>query len=252
MDGSPRQIVAFGGGGFSMEKDNTLLDDYVVGLVASERPRVCFLPTASGDADHYIVRFYRAFDASRFEPSHVSLFRRDRGAPDIHEHILSSDIVYVGGGSVVSALGAWRAHDLDQTLRLAWERGVVMCGASAGSLCWFRSALSAFHGLPQLVEGLGLLPYSNCVHFDCERDREGAFRQHLLDGMCAGFAAEDGTALHFVGERLAAVVTSRPHARAFRMRRTEAGRIERRALPASYLGATAAPDVGAAVVQIAA
>jgi dipeptidase E len=235
--GDVRQIVAFGGGGFSMERGNTLLDDYVLGLAGRERPRVCFLPTASGDADHYIVRFYRAFDSARCEPSHISLFRRDGGAPDIHAHVLASDLVYVGGGSVVSLLGTWRAHGLDRTLRLAWERGTVMCGVSAGSLCWFASALSAFHGAPQPVEGLGLLPYSNCVHFDCERDREDAFRRHLLDGMCAGYAAEDGAALHFAGERLAGVVTSRPRARAFRMRRTEAGRIERRALPTRYLGA---------------
>ena len=234
-----RQIVAFGGGGFSMERDNTLLDDYVLGLVDAERPRVCFLPTASGDADHYIVRFYRAFDSSRCDASHVSLFRRDSGAPDIHQHILSSDIVYVGGGSVISLLGAWRAHGLDTTLRLAWEQGTVMCGVSAGSLCWFASCVSAFHGRPQRVEGLGLLPHSNCVHFDCERERDGAFREHLLDGMCAGYAAEDGAALHFRGKRLESVITSRPKARAFRMRRTEAGRIERRALPATYLGAPA-------------
>jgi dipeptidase E len=232
-----RQIVAFGGGGFSMERDNTLLDDYVLGLVDRDRPRICFLPTASGDADHYIVRFYRAFPATRCEPSHVSLFRRDGGAADMHEHVLGSDIVYVGGGSVISMLGTWRAHGLDATLRAAWERGTVMCGVSAGSLCWFASALSAFSGEPRVVRGLGLLPYSNCVHFDCERDREDAFRRRLLDGMCAGYAAEDGAALHFSGERLAGVVTSRPSARAFRMRRTDAGRIERRALPSQYLGA---------------
>jgi peptidase E len=232
-----RQIVAFGGGGFSMERDNTLLDDYVLRLARKPRPRVCFLPTASGDADHYIVRFYRAFDAGRCEPSHVSLFRRDGGAADVHDHILASDLVYVGGGSVVSLLGTWRAHGIDVTLRRAWERGTVMCGVSAGSLCWFTSALSAFHGRPQVVDGLGLLPYSNCVHFDCEREREGAFRRQLLAGMCAGYAAEDGSALHFVGERLAGVVTSRPQARAFRMRRTAGGRVERRALPSRYLGA---------------
>ena len=233
--GGERQIVAYGGGGFSMERDNTLLDDYVTGLVKRERPRVCFLPTASGDADHYIVRFYRAFDAARFEPSHVSLFRRDGGASDIHAQILSSDIVYVGGGSVRSMLGAWRAHGLDTTLRLAWESGVVMCGCSAGSLCWFRSAVSAFHGQPVAVEGLGLLPWSNCVHFDCEREREGEYRRQLEEGMCAGYAAEDGAALHFVGERLAAVVTSRPDAKAYRMRRTGSGRVERRALPSRHL-----------------
>jgi peptidase E len=79
MSARAPQIVAFGGGGFSMEAGNPLLDDYVLSLTAAERPRVCFLPTASGDADHYVVRFYRAFCASRCEPSHVSLFRRATG-----------------------------------------------------------------------------------------------------------------------------------------------------------------------------
>src|SRR6476619_2164891 len=166
MEFARRQIVAFGGGGFSMEAGNPLLDAYVLGLVGKERPRVCFVPTASGDADHYIVRFYRAFPGSRFEPSHISLFRRDEGAADIHSHLLESDLVYVGGGNVVSMLGAWRAHGLDTVLRRAWRQGVVLCGPSAGSLCWFEQALSAFHGAPRPVRGLGLLPYSNCVHYD--------------------------------------------------------------------------------------
>ena len=80
VEGDRRQIVAFGGGGFSMEGGNPLLDDYVAALTGAVRPRVCFLPTASGDADHYIVRFYRAFGADRFEASHISLFRREQGA----------------------------------------------------------------------------------------------------------------------------------------------------------------------------
>ncbi len=91
----PRQIVAFGGGGFSMEAGNPLLDDYVLGLAAAtggERPKVCFLPTASGDADHYVVRFYRHFAASRCEPSHLSLFRRDCGTDDLRAHLLAQDL----------------------------------------------------------------------------------------------------------------------------------------------------------------
>src|SRR5687768_1746842 len=96
-----QQIVAFGGGGFSMEAGNPLLDDYVLGLAAAPRPKVCFVPTASGDADHYVVRFYRAFPAERCEPSHVSLFRRDRGAPDPAEQLLDQDVIYVGGGNVI-------------------------------------------------------------------------------------------------------------------------------------------------------
>jgi dipeptidase E len=235
--GERRQIVAFGGGGFSMERGNPLLDDYVLSLAGRERPRVCFLPTASGDADHYIVRFYRAFDSARCEPSHVSLFRRDE-SEDVHRALLESDVVYVGGGSVISMLGAWRAHGLDATLRLAWERGVVMCGLSAGSLCWFAEAVSAFHGRPRAIEGLGLLPWSNCVHFDAEPERHGAYCEMLAAGMAEGYAAEDGAALHFVGERLARVVSSQPGARAYRMRWT-GDRVDRLPLATDYLGAPA-------------
>ena len=124
MKTAPRQIVAFGGGGFSMESGNPLLDDYVLGLTEAERPRVCFLPSASGDADHYIVRFYRAFSAHRCEASHISLFRREQGPEDLRRHLLSQDLIYVGGGSVVSLLGVWRAHGIDVILREAWEAGV--------------------------------------------------------------------------------------------------------------------------------
>ena len=158
MEKRLRQVVAFGGGGFSMESGNPLLDDYVLGLSGAERPKVCFMPSASGDADHYIVRFYRAFPAERCEASHISLFRREQGPDDLREHLLSQDLIYVGGGSVVSLLGVWRAHGIDSILREAWERGVVLCGLSAGSLCWFAEAVSGFHGAPQRVEGLGLLP----------------------------------------------------------------------------------------------
>src|SRR5204862_550280 len=107
------QIVALGGGGFSMERGGGALDDYVLSLTGAARPRVCFLPTASGDADHYVVRFYRRFSAS-CDASHVSLFRRDQGTggveDDLATHLLAQDLIYVGGGNVVSMLGAWAAH----------------------------------------------------------------------------------------------------------------------------------------------
>ena len=133
---------------------------------------------------------------------------------------------------------------LDAVLRRAWEAGVVLCGGSAGSLCWFAEGVTAFHGEPRPYEGLGLLPSSNCVHYDAEPQRDGAYRRLLLDGMRPGFAAEDGSALHFVGTRLARVVASRAGARAYRMR-AAGGRVERRALMADYLGAHA-PVVAAA------
>jgi peptidase E len=217
MENPLRQIVAFGGGGFSMESGNPLLDDYVLGLCRSERPRVCFMPSASGDADHYIVRFYRAFPADRCDATHVSLFRREQGPADLRAHLLSQDLIYVGGGSVISLLGVWRAHGIDAILREAWEAGVVLCGLSAGSLCWFAEAVTGFHGAPRRVGGMGLLPFSNCVHFEPRSVRRLAYHGFLRDGMPAGYAAEDGAALHFVGPELRRVVASRPHARGYRL-----------------------------------
>lgn len=228
-----------------MEQGNHLLDDYVLSLTGTVRPRVCFLPTASGDADHYVVRFYRRFSAG-CEASHVSLFRRDQGGSgvesDLQTHLLAQDLIYVGGGNVVSMLGVWRAHGLDDTLRRAWKQGVVLCGPSAGSLCWFAEALSAFHGAPQRVQGLGMLPYSNCVHYDAEPTRRADYRRFVGDGMRPGFAADDGVALHFQGTDLARVVSSRPQGRAFRVHPVD-GEIVESSLQVQYLGAAGSAPV---------
>jgi dipeptidase E len=235
MQRALRQIVAFGGGGFSMESGNPLLDDYVLGLSAARRPKVCFLPSASGDADHYVVRFYRAFPADRCEASHISLFRREQGPGDVREHLLEQDLIYVGGGSVVSMLGVWRAHGLDAILAEAWERGVILCGLSAGSLCWFAEAVTGFHGEPQRVVGLGLLPFSNCVHYEPGSSRRRAYHDLIGAGMRPGYAAEDGAALHFVGTELHRVVASRPAARGYRLDAVGDRVVEMR-IATAYLG----------------
>jgi len=247
----PPQIVAFGGGGFSMEWGNTLLDDHVLSLTGVERPRVCFLPTASGDADHYIVRFYRAFPSSRCEPSHISLFRRETGVGDPRAHLLAQDLVYVGGGSLVSLLGTWRAHGIDEALRDAWQAGVVLCGGSAGSLCWFAGSLSAFHeGPTRCIEALGFLPWSNAVHYEEEAGRRAAFHDAVLAGLPPGYGVGDGAALHFVGVELSEVVSSRPGARAVYVSAAGKRRVGERELPVRYLGAAevgAAPAVSGAI-----
>ena len=238
MPARPPQIVAFGGGGFSMEWGNTLLDDHVLSLTGVERPRVCFLPTASGDADHYVVRFYRAFAAPRCDPSHISLFRRETGVGDPRAHLLSQDLIYVGGGSLVSLLGTWRAHGFDAVLREAWRAGVVLCGGSAGSLCWFAQTVSAFHeGPPARIEGLALLPWSNAVHYDEESGRREAFLEAVADGFPPGFGVGDGAALHFVGTDLAKVVSSRSSARAVYVAPDGLGGVSERSLPVRHLGA---------------
>lgn len=225
-----------------MEWGNTLLDDHVLSLTGVHRPRVCFLPTASGDADHYAVRFYRAFPASRCGPSHISLFRRETGVGDPRAHLLEQDLVYVGGGSLISLIGTWRAHGLDAVLTEAWRRGVVLCGGSAGSLCWFADALFGFHeGPSRRLRGLGLLPWSDAVHYAEEPGRQGAFRAAIAQGMAPGYGAGDGAALHFVETELHEVVSSRPAARAWFVRREQGAEVREEPLPVRYLGAPAAP-----------
>ncbi|WP_354700233.1 hypothetical protein DSM112329_00499 [Paraconexibacter sp. AEG42_29] len=240
------QIVAFGGGGFSMESSNTLMDDHVLRLTGKRRPKVCFIPTASGDADHYVVRFYRRF-AAVADTSHVSLFRRDTGSGavegDLEAHLLQQDLIYVGGGSVLSLLGAWRAHRLDTILERAWLGGTVLCGLSAGSLCWFQDAVTAFHGPPERLHGLGLLPYSNCVHYDAEPERAIEFKEFIAAGMSPGFGVDDGAALHFKGTELFDVIASKPAAGARRVECVD-GTVVETALSTRYLG-MAAPALAA-------
>ncbi len=218
-----------------MEAGNRLLDDYVLGLCRRKRPRVCFLPSASGDADHYVVRFYRHFHGGICEPSHISLFRRDQGPGRVREHLLAQDLVYVGGGSILSLLGVWRAHGIDADLHAAWQAGVVLCGVSAGSLCWFAAGLTAYHHDARPYEGLGFLPHSNAVHYEEEPHRRPAYHAALAGGMAPGYAASDGAALHFVGTDLHRVVLSRPHARAYRVEAC-GGEVVERPLDATYLG----------------
>lgn len=233
-----RTIVALGGGGFSMEPRNTLLDDFVLGLAARSMPRVCFLPTASGDAAHYITNFYAAFPPERAVASHLPLFTRRPGQP--RDHLLAQDVIYVGGGNTANALGIWRRHGIDTVLRESWERGIVLCGVSAGMICWFESCCTdSFGPLAALHDGLGFLPGSACPHFDGEVDRRPRYHamiaEGLPNGLPGGWAADDGAALRFEGTALREAVASRPHARAYRVER-QGDQVIEREWPTRVLG----------------
>lgn len=234
----PRQIVAMGGGGFSMEPDNPLLDDFILSLTGKARPRVCFVPTASGDDPAYIVSFYDAL-ATRSVASHLPLFAR-RGE-EIGPFLLAQDVIYVGGGNTENMLAVWRVHGVDRALRAAWEAGVVLAGLSAGSLCWFETGTTDSFGtaLEPLSGGLGLLPGSHCPHYDGEPNRRPVYQRLIAEGLPAGYAADDGAALHFVGTELREVVSSRPEAFAWRVELREGEVVETR-LPTRYLGSAGA------------
>ena len=206
--------MALGGGGFSEEPGNTALDDYVLEACGRARPRVLFLPTAGGDNSSYLVKFYGAFAGGHCDTAHLALFNRT--VDDARRLLLAQDVIYVGGGNTVNLLAVWRAHGIDAILREAWERGVVLAGLCAGSMCWFEGGVTAAFGtrLVPLGDGLGLLPGSNCPHY---RSRRDAYIEALRGGLAPGLAADDGVALHFVDRRLAAVVASREGPSAYRV-----------------------------------
>ena len=218
-----KQIVAMGGGGFSMEPDNLALDRYVLQQTGKPVPAVCFLPTASGDADGYIVNFYSAFTKLDCQPSHLSLFRLPTA--DLKSFILEKDVIYVGGGNTRSMLILWREWGLDHILREAWDRGIVLAGLSAGAICWFEQGVTdAVPGRLGPLTCLGFLPGSCCPHYDGETERRPAYRRLLSQGeILPGFGVDDGAALHFVGQELKCVVSSRPKARAYVVDKTADG-----------------------------
>jgi peptidase E len=232
-----QRIVAMGGGGFSMEPENPLLDEFVVSLARTNHPRVCFLATAAGDADNYVARFYRAFARLSCRPSDLSLFARD--VADLQAFLLAQDVIYVGGGSTANLLAVWRVHGVDAILRNAWEQRVVLCGLSAGMNCWFEASVTDSLGpeLAPLRDGLGLLPGSACPHYDGEPARRPTYRRLVATRQLpSGWAADDGAALVFEGQELGEVVASRPQARAYRVEADGSGEVQERPLAARYLG----------------
>src|SRR4029079_5779082 len=211
----PETILAMGGGGFTMEPENPALDDYVLGLASAKLPKICLLPTASGDGEAQIRQFHATFGSRACEPMHISLFRLGSTPIALRETLLEQDIVYVGGGSMLGLLAVWRALGLDQILRECWESGVVLAGLSAGAMCWFEWGVTSSMGSPQPSPGLGFLKGSLSVHMDGEPARLPIWRLAIADGtMPPGYAADDGVALLFKDSELADVVSSRPNRKA--------------------------------------
>ena len=227
-----------GGGGFSMEPGNPLLDQFVLSLARTPHPRVCFVATASGDPDRYVAMFYRAFSAFDCRPSDLALFSRTVG--DLESFVLDQDVIYVGGGNTANLLAVWRVHGLDRILRRAWEQGTVLCGLSAGMNCWFETSVTDSFDLARLRplhDGLGFLPGSCCPHYDGEEQRRPVFQRLVESGeVGGGRAADDGAALVFHGETLHEVVTSRPGAAGYRVERSADGEVAERPLQTRYLG----------------
>ena len=225
-----RQIVAIGGAGLT----EPLLRDFVLGLTNKQQPNVLYIPTAGGDNPAGIATFYEAFGRCT-SAYHLPLFvRREE---DLAGSIGQQDVIYVGGGNTANMLAIWRLHGLDKLLRQAWETGTVLCGSSAGSICWFECSITDSFG-PQLAtlhDGLAFLPGSNCPHYDSEERRRPFYTSAVAGGFPAGYAAQDAVALHFVERELREAVSARPNGRAFRVEACNGQTVEI-PLPVRYLG----------------
>jgi peptidase E len=225
-----------GGGGFTMDDPSHALDAFVLSLTGKPVPRVCFLPTASGDPRDQVTRFYERFGSWACEPSILSLFHLARDRIDPVSHLLAQDAIYVGGGSMRNLLAVWREHGVDEALRVAWDAGVVLAGVSAGAMCWFGGGISMSAGTPEAVRGLGLLDGSLSVHLDGEAQRLPVYRAAVAAGELApGYAADDGAALLFEGTELAECVSSRAGARVLRIEPDGRGGVVERSLPVRVL-----------------
>lgn len=203
-----------------MEPRNPRLDRWLLGLTRRSVPRVLFIPTASGDSPRYVARFYRAFRRFRCRPAHLALFQRT--AEDIRAQVLGCDLIHVGGGNTANMLAVWRLHGVDVALREAWQNGAVLCGVSAGAICWFRSGVTDSFGpeLQPLRNGLAFLPGSFCPHYDGEADRRPSFHRFIRERQLpSGYAADDGAAILFEDEQVSDIVCSRRGASAYRVRR---------------------------------
>ena len=192
------------------------LADYIFGLTGKERPKLLLVPTASAEPPHLILDWYDEL-RDRADVSHLSFFPWPPG--DLREFVLDHDVAFIGGGNTANMLAVWRVHGFDRVLREAWEAGVVLCGVSAGMICWFEAGVTDSFGpqLEGLRDGLGFLPGSACPHYDGEEQRRPVYQRLFREGFPAGIAADDLVGLHYVGTDLAEAVTAREGSSAYRV-----------------------------------
>ena len=227
-------IITLGGGGFSMEPDNLALDRYILSQTGKDRPRICFVPTASGDAELYIKNFYVAFAELDARPSYLSLFRPP--TTDLESFVLEKDVIYVGGGNTRNLVVLWREWGLDVILKKACEKGVILAGISAGAICWFEQGVTDSLGPLTAMNFLGFLPGSCNPHYNGEANRRPDYHRLLKAGeIKPGYGVEDSAALHFIDGQLRQVVSSAPDATAYWVEYSGDEVVERR-LDHRYLG----------------
>ncbi|MCG7380847.1 peptidase E [Paenibacillus sp. ACRSA] len=200
------KIVAIGGG--EMRCHETLpIDRYIVEFSNVENPKLLFIPTASHDAQGYIDTVKAVFgEQLSCEVDTLCLVDQDISDEAIKNKILSSNIIYVGGGDTVKMMEIWRTNKVDQYLKEAFAHNIVLSGLSAGSICWFLEGHSNSSTETNLdgwwdreqVTGIGLIPANHCPHYN-ESGHE-TFDDNMLDKEVPGIALENNVAIVIDGD----------------------------------------------------
>ena len=231
-----RKILTMGGGGFSMdEPGNLLLDRYFISLAEKKNPKICFIATASGDAQNYIDMFYESMKNHEVVPSHLSLFKGPKDV-SLRDFVFDKDIFYVGGGNTRNLMALWNEWGLGALLKEASQAGKVLGGISAGSLCWYEEGVTdSVPGKLGALTCLGILKGSNCPHYDGEAERRPAYHRLIMSGMKDGIACDDGVAAVFENEQFQEFVSSRREAKGYFVKNVS-GRIEEVEVKPRFLG----------------
>ena len=208
------QIIAIGGGGFGRNPNQPIIEEYILQQSVSVKPNVCFIPTASAEDKSYIVNFYKAFNKLNSSPTYINLFQR---TPSLRSIINKQDIIYVGGGNPKSMLAVWREWKVDQLLVKAYNRGVILCGVSAGAICWFEKGITdSWASNLNVMNCMGLLEGCCCPHYDGEKDRKPSVEKFIRESIIdTCYALDDGAALHYKNGKINSAISFMKDANAY-------------------------------------
>ena len=189
-------IIAIGGGGFGRNPKHNLIEKYILKQSNVKKPNILFIPTASAEDKSYIVNFYSCFSRLECSPSHVTFFQR---TPRLDSLVNKADIIYVGGGNTKSMLAVWKEWKLEILLFKAYQNGKILCGVSAGAICWFEQGITdSWASNLNAMDCLGFIDGMACPHYQEEKDRRPSVHKLLKNkNTIPGYAIDGGAAVHF-------------------------------------------------------
>ena len=174
---------------------------YLASLTNKPNPKICFVPTASADNAQGIANWYATCEDLAVKPYVLRTFiNSNPNQKSFEEIIMSMDVIVVGGGNTLNMMAIWKAQGIDTVLRKAYDKGIIMSGGSAGSLCWFTGGSTDSRPKQlSLVECLGFLNYSHSPHYHAEPARRPLYHNYIINGnLKAGYACDDRAGLLFI------------------------------------------------------